>query len=178
MQNKFKLEFLNPKTNEIEEASVFTKSASNTVRMQLQKLEKALQVYTVKFSKELAEKYPDIFQLQQNNNGDLEKLLQAQKDLSVEQYEAVLSMNEELGAEQIRTLIEEVKVMIDIPKSKKNAKLTNWQVEQLESTPGKPITVIVDKDNSAKNIKYDFWNNQDLDVLGTEKDKFFLRTKL
>jgi len=177
MQNKVKLEFMDPKTGELVESNVYTKSASNAVRVELQKLEKKLQVYTVKHSKTAAKEHPKLFKMEEKK-GNLEEMLEAQNELSIEEYEAVLSLNEKLADEQIRTLIEELKVMIDIPKSVSKAKLESYQVEQLESTLGKPITVYKDKENGAKNIKYDFWNSQDLDVLGLEKEKFFRRVKL
>lgn len=176
MQNKVKLEFMNPE-GDLVEANVYTKSASNSVRLELQKLEKALQVYTVKHSKMVAKKHPKMFEIQKQK-GDIDALMEAQNELTAEEYEDVLTLNENLAEEQIKTLIEEIKIIIDIPKSKGKNGLTEWQIEQLESTLGKPIVVSTNKENGAKNIKYDFWNNQDLDVLGKEKEKFFLRVKL
>lgn len=168
---------MDAETGNIVEANVFTKSASNAVRLELQKLEKELRVFAIKHSKEVAEKHPKLFDLQKQK-GNLEAVLEAQSELSPEEFEAVLDLNDKLANEQIRTLIEEFKVMIDIPKCIEKGSLKNYQIEQLESTFGKPIVVYKDKENGANNKKFDFWNSQDLDVLGSEKEKFFRRVKL
>ena len=174
MQNKFPMLFLDPNGDYVEQ-DVFTKPASNIVRKELQAIEKELQIASVKISKQIQKDFPQIFEMQKKNDGDLDKVLEAQADLSVSDYETVQDLNREVTDLNNKALFKEINIIIDRAKTVKKAKLKNYQVEQLNSAVGDIVIVQVGQGEEKEEIEFDFWENQDLETLRTEKLRFFQR---
>ncbi len=165
-----KLRFIKPDGG-FEKKDIHYNAPSNNVRKKLQELQRKEQVETLKFSKQYKNDYPTVYEIQ-NGAPDKQEQNELIDKLTPEEFEVALEKDAELSEVQTKYLVETIKTMIDFDKTTKISKFSAFEVEQLKSELDEP-TVFEDKDGNLK--EYDFWGEQELDILRQERYKFFRR---
>lgn len=169
--------FMNKK-GQLEELDVYVKPASKIVRQEVFELEKDNKMSSIKFGKRIAKEYPDLFEAENNSDVDLAQLLIDEDSVKDEDVESILTEKNKLDESQLDTMLKQIKVIVDVDKTRLKNKKIKGMISQLESDLGETTNVIVGTGEDAEEKEFDFWDNQDLEILMEQKVLFFRRTRI